>query len=53
MKRSSPNRKGTPQGSPLSLLLSNLVLDELGKELERRGHKFCRYTDDCQIYVSS
>ncbi len=44
---------GTPQGGPLSPLLSNIVLDELDKELERRGHKFCRYADDCQIYVRS
>ncbi|MFH0263956.1 MULTISPECIES: group II intron reverse transcriptase/maturase [Vibrio] len=46
-------QKGTPQGGPLSPLLSNVVLDELDKELERRGHKFCRYADDCQIYVGS
>ncbi len=46
-------QRGTPQGGPLSPLLSNIVLDELDKELERRGHKFCRYADDCQIYVSS
>ena len=45
--------KGTPQGSPLSPLLSNIMLDELDKELERRGHSFCRYADDCNIYVSS
>ncbi len=45
--------KGTPQGSPLSPLLSNIVLDELDKELERRGHSFCRYADDCNIYVRS
>jgi RNA-directed DNA polymerase len=45
--------KGTPQGSPLSPLLSNIVLDELDKELERRGHSFCRYADDCNIYVGS
>ena len=45
--------KGTPQGSPLSPLLSNIVLDELDKELERRGHKFVRYADDFQIYVGS
>ena len=45
--------KGTPQGSPLSPLLSNIVLDELDKELERRGHKFVRYADDFQIYVKS
>jgi len=44
---------GTPQGGPLSPLLSNIVLDELDKELERRGHKFCRYADDCNIYVKS
>lgn len=46
-------QRGTPQGGPLSPLLSNIVLDELDKELEHRGHKFCRYADDCQIYVSS
>jgi len=45
--------KGTPQGSPLSPLLSNIVLDELDKELENRGHKFCRYADDCNIYVKT
>lgn len=44
---------GTPQGSPLSPLLSNIVLDELDKELEKRGHDFCRYADDCNIYVKS
>lgn len=44
---------GTPQGGPLSPLLSNIVLDELDKELERRGHNFCRYADDCNIYVGS
>ncbi|MCL2623703.1 MAG: group II intron reverse transcriptase/maturase [Planctomycetaceae bacterium] len=45
--------EGTPQGSPLSPLLSNVLLDELDKELEKRGHKFCRYADDCNIYVGS
>ena len=45
--------EGTPQGSPLSPLLSNILLDDLDKELERRGHKFCRYADDCNIYVRS
>jgi RNA-directed DNA polymerase len=45
--------QGTPQGSPLSPLLSNVMLDELDQELERRGHKFCRYADDCNIYVRS
>lgn len=45
--------EGTPQGSPLSPLLTNIVLDELDKELERRGHKFVRYADDCNIYVRS
>ena len=45
--------EGTPQGGPLSPLLSNLLLDDLDKELERRGHKFCRYADDCNIYVRS
>jgi RNA-directed DNA polymerase len=44
---------GTPQGGPLSPLLSNIVLDELDKELEKRGHSFCRYADDCNIYVKS
>ena len=44
---------GTPQGGPLSPLLSNIVLDELDRELERRGHSFVRYADDCNIYVSS
>ena len=42
---------GTPQGGPLSPLLSNIVLDELDRELEKRGHSFCRYADDCNIYV--
>ena len=46
-------REGTPQGGPLSPLLSNILLDELDKELERRGHAFCRYADDFQIYVGS
>ena len=45
--------KGMPQGGPLSPLLSNILLDDLDKELERRGHSFCRYADDCNIYVSS
>jgi RNA-directed DNA polymerase len=49
----SVQQKGTPQGGPLSPLLSNIVLDELDKELERRGHSFCRYADDCNIYVGS
>jgi len=44
-------KEGTPQGGPLSPLLSNVILDDLDKELERRGHKFCRYADDCNIYV--
>jgi len=50
---SSPTREGTPQGGPLSPLLSNVMLHELDKELERRGHRFCRYADDCNIYVKS
>ena len=49
----SPTVEGTPQGGPLSPLLSNLVLDELDRELERRGLQFVRYADDCNIYVGS
>jgi len=49
----SPVDEGTPQGGPLSPLLSNLVLDDLDRELERRGHRFVRYADDCNIYVRS
>src|SRR3984957_8159067 len=49
----SPSLEGTPQGGPLSPLLSNLVLDELDRELERRGHRFVRYADDCNVYVRS
>jgi RNA-directed DNA polymerase len=49
----SPSVEGTPQGGPLSPLLSHLVLDELDRELERRGHRFVRYADDCNIYVRS
>lgn len=49
----SPRQEGTPQGGPLSPLLSNILLDDLDKELERRGHAFCRYADDCNIYVRS
>jgi group II intron reverse transcriptase/maturase len=45
--------EGTPQGGPLSPLLSNIVLDELDRELEKRGHRFVRYADDCNIYVQS
>ena len=48
-----PIDEGTPQGGPLSPLLSNLVLDEFDQELTRRGHRFCRYADDCNIYVRS
>src|SRR6202521_5740207 len=48
-----PVDEGTPQGGPLSPLLSNLVLDDLDKELTRRGLRFCRYADDCNIYVRS
>lgn len=47
------NEEGTPQGGPLSPLLSNIVLDELDKELEKRGHAFVRYADDCNIYVNT
>jgi RNA-directed DNA polymerase len=49
----SPVDEGTPQGGPLSPLLSNIVLDELDQELERRGHRFVRYADDCNLYVRS
>ena len=45
--------EGTPQGGPLSPLLANILLDDLDKELERRGHRFCRYADDCNVYVKS
>jgi len=50
---SSPRSEGTPQGGPLSPLLSNVLLDELDQELQRRGHRFVRYADDCNIYVRS
>ncbi len=49
----SQRTEGTPQGGPLSPLLSNILLDDLDKELEKRGHWFCRYADDCNIYVKS
>jgi RNA-directed DNA polymerase len=49
----SPRKEGTPQGSPLSPMLSNIILDELDKELERRKHSFVRYADDVSVYVSS
>jgi len=49
----SPRLEGTPQGGPLSPLLSNVLLDDLDKELEKRGHRFCRYADDSNIYVRS
>ena len=49
----SPRMEGTPQGGPLSPLLSNVLLDELDKELERRGHRFVRYADDSNVYVQS
>jgi RNA-directed DNA polymerase len=48
-----PRTEGTPQGGPLSPLLSNILLNDLDRELERRGHAFCRYADDCNIYVGS
>lgn len=48
-----PRIEGTPQGGPLSPLLSNILLDDLDKELEKRGHRFCRYADDCNVYVGS
>jgi group II intron reverse transcriptase/maturase len=47
------NREGTPQGGPLSPILSNILLDKLDKELERRGHRFVRYADDCRVFVKS
>jgi RNA-directed DNA polymerase len=49
----SPRTEGTPQGGPLSPLLSNILLDEWDRELERRGHRFVRYADDCNVYVGS
>ena len=49
----SPRPEGTPQGGPLSPLLSNILLDDLDRELERRGHRFARYADDCNVYVRS
>ncbi|MDY6948307.1 MAG: reverse transcriptase domain-containing protein [Pseudomonadota bacterium] len=49
----SATTRGTPQGGPLSPLLANVLLDELDRELERRGHRFVRYADDCNIYVRS
>ena len=49
----SPRSEGTPQGGPLSPLLSNIMLTDLDRELERRGHAFCRYADDCNVYVRS
>jgi RNA-directed DNA polymerase len=49
----SPVEEGTPQGGPLSPLLSNIVLDEFDRELERRGLRFARYADDCNVYVPS
>jgi len=49
----SQRAEGTPQGGPLSPLLSNILLDELDKELEKRGHVFCRFADDCNVYVRS
>lgn len=49
----SPRTEGMPQGGPLSPLLSNIMLTELDRELERRGYAFCRYADDCNIYVGS
>jgi RNA-directed DNA polymerase len=49
----SPRSQGTPQGGPLSPLLSNILLDDLDKELERRGHRFVRYADDCNVYIQS
>ncbi|GGK12776.1 hypothetical protein GCM10010965_02180 [Caldalkalibacillus thermarum] len=47
------SEEGTPQGGPLNPLLANILLDDLDKELEKRGLRFCRYADDCNIYVRS
>ena len=47
-----PRQQGTPQGGSLSPLLSNILLTDVDQELERRGHTFCRYADDCNIYVA-
>lgn len=52
-ERVEPSEQGTPQGGPLSPLLANIYLDELDRELEKRGLSFCRYADDCNIYVRS
>ncbi|EHA17526.1 group II intron reverse transcriptase/maturase [Halomonas sp. HAL1] len=49
----TPRRQGTPQGGPLSPLLANILLDDMDKELEHRGHRFCRYADDVQVYIKS
>jgi len=49
----APRTEGTPQGGPLSPLLSNILLDDLDREVERRGHRFVRYADDCNVYVQS
>jgi RNA-directed DNA polymerase len=49
----SARTEGTPQGGPLSPLLSNILLTDLDRELEKRRHRFCRYADDCNIYVGS
>ena len=53
MEWSVDTEEGTPQGGPLSPLLSNIMLDDLDKELEKRGHKYVRYADDCNIYVKT
>jgi retron-type reverse transcriptase len=50
---SSERHEGTPQGGPLSPLLANVLLDEVDRELARRGHRFVRYADDCNVYVRS
>jgi RNA-directed DNA polymerase len=47
------SEEGTPQGGPLSPLLANILLDDMDKELEKRGHRFCRYADDCNVYVKT
>ena len=53
LKELTGRGEGTPRGGPLSPLLANVLLDDVDKELERRGHRFARYADDCNVYVRS